>query len=96
MSHSQEQALARLAELRHGIDVLDAQLIGILGQRFGLTAEVGKLKKTHALPAQDPTREAQQMVRIAELARGAGLDPELAQRVFRTIIDAVVQNHRAV
>ncbi|MFA9440488.1 chorismate mutase [Uliginosibacterium sp. sgz301328] len=96
MSDTQDTALLRLAELRRGIDVLDAQLIGILGQRFGLTAEVGKLKKEHSLPPQDPAREAQQMARIAELATGAGLDPALAQRVFRAIIDTVVQNHKQV
>lgn len=83
-----------LAPLRQEIDQIDAQLVALLARRFALTDEVGRLKKQHALPAVDATREAAQMQRIAALAAQHGLAPEFAQRVLRLVIDEVVVRHQ--
>ncbi|KAF0814646.1 P-protein [Andreprevotia sp. IGB-42] len=85
-----------LLPLRQQIDEIDRQLLALLAARFRVTDEVGQYKAAHALPAIDPVREQDQMHRVAEAATLQGLDPQFAQRVFRVVIDKVVENHRAL
>jgi chorismate mutase len=85
-----------LQALRAEIDEVDAKIVGLLAERFRVTGEVGKLKARHALAAVDPRREAAQEARFRELARQRGLNPDLVVRIFRAIIDEVVENHRKV
>lgn len=85
-----------LAKLRKDLDEIDATLIGLLAERFQLTQQVGIYKAEHALPAIDPEREKAQFKRIEKLAKETGLKPQFAQKILRTIIDEVVENHRAL
>jgi chorismate mutase len=55
---------------------------------------VGEVKKKLALDPVDAEREAQQAVKYRALAVRHGLNPELVVRLFRTIVDEVVVNHR--
>ena len=91
-------AVARAAELlkshRSSIDRLDAVLIYTLGERFAHTKAVGRLKAQHDLPASDPTREAQQITRLQDLAQRADLDPDFAKKFLNFIIQEVIQNHK--
>lgn len=87
---------AELTALRARIDELDAQVIAHLAARFAATQRVGELKAAHQWPSVDAQREHQQAARYAELARAHGLDPALVQRIFRAVIDEVVQNHRQI
>jgi chorismate mutase len=84
----------QLSDLRTTLDNLDAALIRLLAERFRTTQKIGEYKRRHGLPARDEAREKLQLQRAREMASSAGLDPELAQRVFRVIFDAVVENHQ--
>jgi len=83
-----------LREHRASIDRLDAILVYTLGERFKHTQAVGKLKAEHDLPPSDPTREAQQIGRLEQLAQDADLDPEFARKFLNFIIAEVIQHHR--
>jgi chorismate mutase len=83
-----------IKSLRAEIDEIDGKIVDLLASRFRLTSHVGKLKAAHALEAVDPEREATQEVRFRELARHSNLNPDLVLRVFRSVIDEVVKNHR--
>jgi len=85
-----------LSELRQQIDEIDRQLVELLAERFRVTQRVGEHKRDHDLPAVDPAREAAQVTRTKELARQAGLDPDIADRLLRFLIDEVVKNHLAL
>ena len=89
-----EKAADLLKEHRHSIDRLDAILVYTLGERFKHTQAVGKLKAAHDLPPSDPTREADQIKRLEELAVGADLDPEFAKKFLNFIISEVIQHHK--
>ncbi|MGJ9598706.1 chorismate mutase [Actinotignum sp. GS-2025f] len=91
-----ERCAAELGALRARLDVLDAQLIELLGQRKQVTDAVGSLKDRYRLPARDMAREGVQHARIAELARGAGLDPEFAVRVHNVITSRAVEDHQRI
>ena len=85
-----------LEDLRKSIDNLDNALIYLLSERFRVTDKVGEYKKEYGLPAIDPAREAAQMERIGKLAVASGLDPEVAKKLLRLIIDEVVVRHKEI
>lgn len=88
MSHPELEAL------RAEIDEIDAQIVALLASRFRITSKVGQLKARHALDPVDPDREAAQEARFRALAQANGLKPELVLRIFRSVIEEVVSNHR--
>ena len=85
-----------LDDLRKKIDLIDAKIISSLAERFQITNEVGKYKKEHNLAAQDNAREAAQFAKIEQLSKEAGLNPEFMKKIFRLIIDEVIQNHKKI
>ncbi len=87
------RAAALLKEHRESIDRLDAILVYTLGERFKHTQAVGRLKADHDLPPSDPTREAQQIARLEDLAKQADLDPEFAKAFLNFIIQEVIHHH---
>ncbi|MGS0741830.1 chorismate mutase [Glaciimonas sp. GG7] len=86
----------QLLELRAQIDLVDAQLVSLLGQRFGLTAQVGILKKETGLEARDADRERLQIEKVRKLATDSGVDPDFVENLFQSLLKTVVQNHREV
>ena len=94
MTDTVQKAAELLKEHRNSIDRLDAILVYTLGERFKHTQAVGKLKATHDLPPSDPTREADQITRLEDLAKQADLDPEFAKKFLNFIISEVIQHHK--
>ena len=84
-----------LETLRADIDVIDTQIVALLASRFRTTAKIGQLRARYTLDAVDPQREAAQEARFRALALANGLKPELVLRIFRNVIDEVVNDHRA-
>ena len=83
-----------LAEHRASIDNLDAILVYTLAERFKRTQAVGALKAEYDLPPSDPTREGEQIARLENLSRDAGLDPEFTRKFLNFIIQEVIQHHK--
>jgi chorismate mutase len=94
MTDAVQRAAALLKEHRQSIDRLDAILVYTLGERFKHTQAVGKLKAEHDLPPSDPTREAQQIARLENLAQEADLDPAFAKKFLNFIIAEVIRHHQ--
>ncbi len=86
----------QLQTLRTQIDAIDADLIKLLSERFKITEQVGILKSRSELTAQDPAREALLFKKLEALANDAGLDPNAAQAIWRTIIDEVIKRHTQI
>jgi chorismate mutase len=80
--------------LRGKIDAIDAQWLGLLAERFKITAEVGKIKARDGIAPTDSNRESLQMQKIEKLALQMDLNPFLAQNILRLIIDETVRNHK--
>jgi chorismate mutase len=83
----------QLLEYRQSIDNIDAALVFLLAERFKITQKVGRYKATAGLPPADPSREAQQISRLRDLARTAQLDPDFTEKFLRFIIDEVIRHH---
>lgn len=86
--------MENLDELRKSIDTIDHSLILLLAKRFRVTQQIGRYKWQHGLPAIDEGREHAQFERLKRLAQEEGLNPELIYKLYRLIIDEVVENHR--
>jgi isochorismate pyruvate lyase len=75
--------------IRREIDALDAEIIGLLSRRGSLVSEAGKLKRTEAdVRAADRVTEVIQRVR--QEAERNGMDPAIAERIYRTITDCFI------
>ena len=94
MTDTVQRASEILKEHRYSIDRLDAILVYTLGERFKHTQAVGKLKAIHDLPPSDPSREADQITRLEDLAKQADLDPVFAKKFLNFIINEVIQHHK--
>lgn len=78
---------ARLAELRTGIDAVDAQIVSLLSQRARLAQQVGEVKKLIDAPVYRPEREAQIMEKLRGL-NGGPLPHASVEAIYREIISA--------
>jgi len=70
---------------REEIDLIDAELLGLLNRRVVLAREVGRRKRGAGLPLRDARRERQILARIRERNRGP-LGPAAVERLFRAIL----------
>lgn len=94
MTDSVTRAAELLKEHRESIDRLDAIVVFTLAERFKHTKAVGVLKAQNDLPPSDPSREADQIARLTELANDANLDPEFAKKFLNFVIQEVIQHHK--
>lgn len=85
-----------LGQYRKRLDEIDNSLLQLLGERFQITKKVGEYKKEHGLTASDPNREQQQFEKITALSEELGINPDISSKIFRTIIDEVVRNHKSI
>lgn len=79
-----------LADVRAAIDRIDGEIVDRLALRQRLVRRAGRLK-TDAAAVRAPARVAAVLARVRELATGAGADPDLVARVYRTMIAAFVE-----
>ena len=79
-----------LEEVRLEIDKIDSQIIGLLSERSRFVAAAGKLKKDEQ-GVRDPKRVEQVIESVKLKAVEVGLDPRIAEEVYRTIIGCFVR-----
>ncbi|MDP4822840.1 MAG: chorismate mutase [Aestuariivirgaceae bacterium] len=75
-----------LSELRAEIDALDAELVKLLAKRARVVERVAAVKAAEALPALIPERVEEVVARVKALAVKEGVDPALAESVWRAMI----------
>ena len=87
---------AEISRLRDEIAALDRDLVGLLGRRFSLAAEVGRIKAEAGRPVI--VREVEQ--RVVARARGAaehcGVSPEVMEAIFAAVIRGSVERQHRV
>ncbi|MDD5750528.1 MAG: chorismate mutase [Candidatus Pacebacteria bacterium] len=83
-----------LKKMRSRIDATDKKLIDVLSQRFLITREVGEYKKEHGLKTKDAKREKEMLAQRKKWARESNIDPDLADRIFKSIVRKVCQENQ--
>jgi isochorismate pyruvate lyase len=86
-----EQEKALMAPYRARIDTLDAQIVALLGQRFGIIGEVAKLKAERGMAPIVPARIEEVVAHARARGEKAGVDPNLVEKIYRIIIDTACQ-----
>ena len=79
-----------LVEIREQIDLLDNDIINLLSKRAVLVSAAGKLKKDEK-GVRDPKRVEQIIEKVRANAASAGLDPIIAEEIYRTIIGCFIR-----
>jgi len=79
---------AALATIRERLDDVDRKLVTLLAERAELIGEVIDFKRVVGMSVVDRAREDEMLTRIEAMASQVGLDPRIARRVLRAVIDA--------
>ena len=76
-----------LNSLRKRIDKADRRLLEALARRMKVVDEILEEKESRGLPLFDAARETDLLTRMARWARQKDLDPVLAERVLKEVIN---------
>jgi len=75
-----------MAELRREIDSLDVRLVELLSQRQRYIERAAEIK-AHRDQIRDEARIADVLAKVTKAAETAGLKPEIAQGVWRELME---------
>jgi chorismate mutase len=81
-------AVDGLAPFRARLDLLDEQIVRLLGERFDVCREVAGYKSAHAVAMMQPDRVAQVRARYLERGREVGLPSDFTESLFDLLIGA--------
>lgn len=76
-----------MPDLRARIDALDARLVALLAERSALIDEAARIKARENLPARIDSRVEEVAANARRLALRQGLDPDLAERLWRVMME---------
>jgi tRNA-Thr(GGU) m(6)t(6)A37 methyltransferase TsaA len=79
-----------LAEARAAIDLIDTEIIRLLGNRAGFVRQVVRFKQT-AEDVRAPGRYAELLRRRRELAEAAGLNPDVIEGMYKLLVDNFIK-----
>lgn len=75
-----------MAEVRAGVDAVDADLVALLVRRFGYMDAAARIKADRAV-VRDEARKAQVLANVARHAVAAGLDPDRLTAVWDVLVE---------
>ncbi len=76
-----------MAELRAAIDALDGEIVALFARRAGYIDRAIELKPTEGMPARIGPRVEDVVDKVRAAAGARGLDPALAEAVWRQVIE---------
>ena len=87
---------ATMAELRAEIDRIDAALVTLLAERTGYIDRATELKPAIGMPARVTDRVEEVVARVRATASEMGLEPDLAETLWRILIDWSIAREETV
>ena len=78
-----------MAEVRHGVDRLDEEIVALLGERFRYMDAAARIKPSREL-VRDEGRKAEVISNVRRLAPGAGVDPETVSSLYEQLVEASI------
>ena len=80
---------ATMAEVRQGVDALDRQLVALLAERQRYMDAAARIKPDRGA-VRDDARIEDVVAKVKAAAREAGLSVEIAEPVWRTLIERCI------
>lgn len=81
----EEVSLKKLNDLRKEINVLDKQLIQLLGDRMDVVEQIGQVKKAGNVAILQRTRWKNIIKKVVDLGAEEGLSQEFIEKIFKSI-----------
>lgn len=96
LASDRDRRLASLTieEIRTDIDIIDFQIIELLGKRTELVSSLAGLKKG-AGQVRDPAREEAVLKHVREIALKKGFDPDATEKIYRILFRHFVEMQEA-
>ncbi|WP_372784716.1 chorismate mutase [Phenylobacterium sp.] len=84
-----------MAEVRQGVDALDRLLVGVLAERQRYMDAAARIKQDRGA-VRDNARIEDVVAKVKAAAREAGLSEEIAEPVWRTLIERCIAHEFGV
>jgi isochorismate pyruvate lyase len=78
-----------MADVRHGIDALDARIVALIGERFRYIEAAARIKD-HRDAVRDETRKAVVIEHATRVARDAGVPEGLVGQIYELLVEASI------
>jgi isochorismate pyruvate lyase len=78
-----------MAEVRGGVDAVDAEIVALLGRRFGYMAAAARIK-TDRNAVRDEGRKAQVIANVQAHARDYGVPEPLAAALWEMLVETSI------
>ena len=83
------QACRTMAEVRHGVDRLDEDILRLIGERFRYMDAAARIKPVREA-VRDEGRKAQVLANVARLAAEQSVPEETAAELYERLIEASI------
>ena len=83
------QACTTMAEVRHGVDRLDEEIVRLIGERFRYMDAAARIKPDREA-VRDERRKAQVLANVAWLARDQEVPEAAAAELYERLIEASI------
>jgi isochorismate pyruvate lyase len=83
-----------MIDVRAAIDAIDDQLVALLARRVAYVERAAAIKPALGIPAKAPERVAQVLARVEARASDCGLPSDLANELWRLMIDWSIDHER--
>jgi len=88
------EACRSMADVRHGVDALDRALVTLLAERQRYMDAAARIKPSRDV-VHDQARIDDVVAKVLASAGPAGLSPDIAEPVWRTLIDRCIAHELA-
>ncbi len=85
-----------MTDLRKAIDEIDRELIALHAERVTYIDRAPELKARAGIAANAPSRVADVLAKVRATADAEGCDPDLAEGMWRLLIDAMITREERV
>lgn len=86
-----------IVRLRADIDMLDREIVRLLGRRIERAVEIAHIKVEEGMALRSPDREVDLLADVRDEARRLGIDPKVVHNLFEQIVEyARFEQRRAV
>jgi len=94
-SSSKEEFQLKLNMHRKELDLIDSTIIDVLGDRMGIAAEIGKLKKQENVAILQSRRWSNIISKMVDAGKEKGLSKEFVEEIFRAIhVESINIQHK--
>jgi chorismate mutase len=75
-----------LVQSRAEIERIDRAIVALLAERVAIGRRIGELKRSAGLPVLNPSREAEVIRAVADMARDASLPVESVRDIYWRVV----------